>query len=74
VLSGLTEFERDLIRARTGEGPAHAKARDVRLRHPLEPTPPQKRKALARRESGELVSEIVRSYNVSHSTISRFMP
>ena len=31
VLAGLAEFERELIRTRTGEGRAHAKARGVRL-------------------------------------------
>jgi IS30 family transposase len=31
----------------------------------------QKRKALQRRDDGEPVTEIARSYNVSHSTISR---
>ena len=31
----------------------------------------QRTEALARRESGELVTEIARRYNVSHSTISR---
>src|SRR5829696_8416082 len=31
VLGGLAEFERELIRARTGEGRARAKARGVRL-------------------------------------------
>src|SRR5438045_3379944 len=31
----------------------------------------QRRKAIARRESGEVLTDIARSYNVSHSTISR---
>ena len=31
VLGGLAEFERELIRARTGEGRARAKANGVRL-------------------------------------------
>jgi DNA invertase Pin-like site-specific DNA recombinase len=31
VLGGLAEFERDLIRARTGEGRERAKARGVKL-------------------------------------------
>ncbi|MCJ2103819.1 helix-turn-helix domain-containing protein [Methylobacterium sp. E-041] len=31
----------------------------------------QRREALARREAGESCAEIGRSYNVSHSTISR---
>jgi hypothetical protein len=31
----------------------------------------QKRDAIGRREAGEVLTEIARSYNVSHSTISR---
>ena len=35
VLGGLAEFERDLIRARTGEGRERAKARGVKLGSPV---------------------------------------
>jgi len=31
----------------------------------------QQKEAMARREAGEVLTEIARSYNVSHSTISR---
>jgi DNA invertase Pin-like site-specific DNA recombinase len=71
VLGGLAEFERELIRVRTGEGRARAKARGVRLGRRPKLTPHQRHEALQRRESGEPVVEIARSYNVSHSTISR---
>jgi DNA invertase Pin-like site-specific DNA recombinase len=71
VLGGLAEFERELIRARTGEGRARAKAKGVRLGRKPKLTTHQIREALARREAGESLTEIGRSYNVSHSTISR---
>jgi DNA invertase Pin-like site-specific DNA recombinase len=72
VLGGLAEFERDLIRARTGEGRERAKARGVKLDRKPKLTEHQKREAVRRRDhDGELVREIARSYNVSHSTISR---
>jgi DNA invertase Pin-like site-specific DNA recombinase len=72
VLLGLAEFERDLIRARTGEGRARAKARGVKLGRKPKLTEHQKREAIRRRDDqGEPVREIARSYNVSHSTISR---
>ena len=71
VLGGLAEFERELIRARTGEGRARAKARGKSLGRPFKLTVHQRQEALARREGGELLSEIARSYNVSSSTISR---
>jgi DNA invertase Pin-like site-specific DNA recombinase len=71
VLGGLAEFERELIRARTGEGRERAKARGIRLGRRPKLTAHQKRKALARREAGEALTAIARSYDVSHSTISR---
>ena len=72
VLGGLAEFERDLIRARTGEGRARAKARGVKMGRKPKLTPHQQKEALARRERGEeTLAEIGRSYNVSGWTISR---
>jgi DNA invertase Pin-like site-specific DNA recombinase len=74
VLGGLAEFERELIRARTGEGRERAKARGVRLGRKPKLTPHQIHEALARREVGESMTEIGLSYNVSHATISRRQP
>jgi DNA invertase Pin-like site-specific DNA recombinase len=71
VLGGLAEFERELIRTRTGEGRERAKARGVILGRKPKLTGHQKREAIARREAGEVLTDIARSYNVSHSTISR---
>src|ERR1051325_10817443 len=71
VLGGLAEFERELIRTRTGEGRARAKARGVVLGRKPKLTGHQRREAIARREAGEVLTDIARSYNVSHSTISR---
>ena len=74
VLGGLAEFERELIRARTSEGRARAKARGVRLGRRPKLTPHQRREALSRRAHGEPLTEIARSYNVSHTTISHLTP
>jgi DNA invertase Pin-like site-specific DNA recombinase len=71
MLAGLAEFERDLIRTRTSEGRERAKARGVRMGRTPKLTPHQKREALRRKENGEAVREIARSYNVHNSTISR---
>jgi DNA invertase Pin-like site-specific DNA recombinase len=71
VLSGLAEFERELIRARTSEGRDRARTRGVRMGRKPKLTSHQRREALARKAAGEPVTEIARSYNVSHSTISR---
>ena len=49
ILGGLAEFERELIRARTGEGRKRAKARGVRFGRPRKMTPHQRsRKHLSR--------------------------
>src|ERR1700688_4629538 len=71
VLGGLAEFERDLIRARTSEGRARAVANGVKLGRKPKLTPHQQAEAIRRREAGEVLTDIARSYNVSHSTISR---
>lgn len=71
VLGGLAEFERDLIRLRTSEGRERAKARGVQLGRKPKLTSHQRNEALARRQSGEALTDIARSYDVSHSTISR---
>src|SRR3954465_13626253 len=71
ILGGLAEFERELSRARTGEGRERAKARGIILGRKPKLTTHQRKEAIARREAGEVLTDIARSYNVSHSTISR---
>ena len=71
VLAGLAEFERELIRARTGEGRARAKAEGRKMGRRPKLTPHQQREARERREAGESLAAIARSYNVHHATISR---
>jgi DNA invertase Pin-like site-specific DNA recombinase len=71
VLGGLAEFERELIRTRTGEGRERAKARGVRMCRKPKLTPDQRKEALDRRSAGEPLVDIARTYAVSHSTISR---
>ncbi len=53
VLGGLAEFERDLIRARTGEGRARAVARGQSMGRPPKLTAHQKREAINRRDTGD---------------------
>jgi DNA invertase Pin-like site-specific DNA recombinase len=61
VLGGLAEFE----------GRKRAMARGVKMGRPQKMTPHQIKEALRRRDAGEPHRDIARSYNVSHSTISR---
>src|SRR5262252_251681 len=71
VLGGLAEFERELIRARTGEGRKRAKDRGVKFGRPTALTPHQRQEALQRLGSGEAQADVARSFNVSQATISR---
>jgi DNA invertase Pin-like site-specific DNA recombinase len=71
VLGGLAEFERELILARTGEGRRRAIDRGVKLGRKPKLTLHQRSEALKRLEVGEATRDIARTYNVSHSTISR---
>jgi DNA invertase Pin-like site-specific DNA recombinase len=75
VLGGLAEFERELIRARTGEGRERAKAQGVKMGRKPKLTDHQKREAIKRRDHGEeTLAAIGKSYNVSGWTISRLAP
>ena len=71
VLGGLAEFERELIRARTGEGRKRAKERGVRFGRPRKMTPHQRREALQRLAAGETQADVARTYPVDAATISR---
>jgi DNA invertase Pin-like site-specific DNA recombinase len=71
VLGGLAEFERELIRARTGEGRVRAKAKGVHMGRPLKLTPRQRQEAIERRERGDSLTDIARTFGVAHTTIAR---
>ena len=72
VLGGLAEFERDLIRTRTGEGRARAKTRGVHMGRPPKLTAHQKREALnALADGSASQADLARRFNVSQATISR---
>jgi DNA invertase Pin-like site-specific DNA recombinase len=71
VLGGLAEFERELIRARTGEGRKRAKDRGVKFGRPRKMTPHQRQEALERLSAGETMADVARTYAVDAATISR---
>ena len=71
VLGGLADVERDLIRTRTAEGRAQAKARGVKMGRKPKLSAEQRREALERKANGEAHASIARSYNVSNQTIRR---
>jgi DNA invertase Pin-like site-specific DNA recombinase len=71
VLGGLAEFERELIRARTGEGRKRAKDRGVKFGRPRKLTPHQRKEVLARIEAGESHADIARTFNIHPTNIGR---
>jgi DNA invertase Pin-like site-specific DNA recombinase len=71
VIGGLAEFERHLIKQRTGEGRKRAQERSVRFGRPHKLTQHQRREAIERLRNGETHADIARTFAVSRSTISR---
>ena len=71
VLGGLAEFERDLIRARTGEGRARAKENGVRMGGSRSLRSPEARGDQTARPWRGVACRDCRSYNVSGWTIAR---
>ena len=71
VLGGMAEFERDLIRARTGDGRKRAKERGVRFGRPRKLTTHQRQEALQRLAGGETQADVARTYAVDPTTIGK---
>jgi len=64
LLAAIAEFERDLIRERTGEGRKRALAKGVKLGRKPKLSEYQRQEALKRRAAGETLAEIAKSYAV----------
>jgi DNA invertase Pin-like site-specific DNA recombinase len=71
LLAAIAEFERELIRERTGEGRKRAMANGVKFGRKPKLSPYQRAEAIKRRAAGETLASIARSYAVDISMISR---
>jgi DNA invertase Pin-like site-specific DNA recombinase len=71
LLAGIAEFERELIRERTGEGRKHAMANGVRFGRKPKLSEYQRAEAIKRRANGETLAAIAKTYGVAISMISR---
>jgi DNA invertase Pin-like site-specific DNA recombinase len=71
LLAAIAEFERDLIRERTGDGRKRAMAKGVKFGRKPKLSDYQRQEAIRRRGAGETLGEIARSYAVDVSMISR---
>jgi DNA invertase Pin-like site-specific DNA recombinase len=74
LLAAIAEFERDLIRERTGDGRKRAMAKGVKFGRKPKLSDYQRQEALKRRAAGETLAEIAKSYAVDISMISRLAP
>jgi DNA invertase Pin-like site-specific DNA recombinase len=71
VLGGLAEVEAGLIRTRTTEGRARAKAEGRHMGRKPILTPTQQAEAIRRRQEGATLKELAESFNVAISTIAK---
>jgi DNA invertase Pin-like site-specific DNA recombinase len=71
LLAGIAEFERELIRERTGDGRKRAMAAGVKFGRKRKLSDYQRAEAIKRRDAGETPAAIGKSYGVAISMISR---
>jgi DNA invertase Pin-like site-specific DNA recombinase len=71
LLAGIAEFERELIRERTGAGRERAMAAGVKFGRKRKLSDYQRAEAVKRRSNGETLAAIAKSYGVAISMISR---
>ena len=71
MLAAIAEFERDLIRERTGDGRKRAMAKGVKFGRKPKLSDYQRKEAPTRRAAGETLAEVAKSYAVDISMISR---
>lgn len=71
LFAGIAEFERDLIRERTGAGRKDAMKRGVKFGRPRKLSTEQRKLALRLVEEGQSVREIAKTFDVDRSTIYR---
>jgi DNA invertase Pin-like site-specific DNA recombinase len=71
VFAGIAEFERDLIRERTGAGREAAKQRGVRFGRPHKLNTDQAEVATQLLAEGKPVRDIARTFNVHEATVYR---
>jgi DNA invertase Pin-like site-specific DNA recombinase len=71
IMSGMVEFERDLIRKRCDAGIERAKARAVQFGRPARLSASEKRKIAERHAAGETIPALAAEYEVGLATIHR---
>ena len=73
VFAGIAEFERDLIRERTGAGRVDAQQRGVRFGRPKKMNEDQQRLAQRLLGEGKSVRDVARTFSVHPATLYRLV-
>jgi DNA invertase Pin-like site-specific DNA recombinase len=73
IFAGIAEFERDLIRERTGAGREDAKRRGVRFGRPKKMNEEQRNLACRLIKEGKSVSEVARTFSIHPATLYRVL-
>ena len=73
IFAGIAEFERDLIRERTGAGRREAQRRGVRFGRPRKMNAEQQELARRLLKEGQSVREVARTFSVHPATLYRIL-
>jgi DNA invertase Pin-like site-specific DNA recombinase len=73
IFAGIAEFERDLIRERTGAGRREAQRRGVRFGRPRKMNAEQRELARRLLKEGQSVREVARTFSVHPATLYRIL-
>ncbi len=73
IFAGMAEFERDLIRARTGSGRKAAQERGVKFGRPSKMTAAQLKLAKRLLNEGQSIREVAQTFNVHYTTLYRLL-
>ena len=73
IFAGIAEFERDLIRERTGAGRADARRRGVRFGRPKKMNADQRNLARRLLKEGKSVREVAHTFSIHPATLYRIL-
>jgi DNA invertase Pin-like site-specific DNA recombinase len=73
IFAGIANFERDLIRERTGAGRTDAQKRDVRFGRPNKMNEDQQKLARGLLKEGKSVREVAHTFRVHPATLYRIL-
>lgn len=71
ILSGIAEFERDLILSRCSEGRVRAKGEGVKFGKPFKLNRHQRQEAFKRLDAGEGLRQVAKTYDIDFTSLSR---